>query len=319
MLLMILNALAPVFFVMGMGYYAGYVKRVDNKNVATLNAFVMRFALPMALFTAIARTPRQVIYSNGPLMGILTISMVLFYVIFYLVQIRVYKRDIGPASMQTLTAALPNYASVGLPLLTSVFGPTSALSVAVAIAVGSVTVSPLTLFFLSTATSKDQSGSSLTRFFRALKKTVGAPLVWGPLVGLLLALSGITLPDTAHRCFNLIGSATAGGSLFLTGLILSSQRLRINSDVIFGTLIKNVLQPLVAFGFVRLLGIQNPVAAQIVLLVAIPAGFFGMVFGAAHGVKSEEAGSTLVLSSVLSIVTLAVAIMLLAPTAAVAH
>ena len=59
MMMMILNALAPVFFVMGMGYYAGYVKRVDNQNVKTLNLFVMRFALPSALFTAIAHTPRD--------------------------------------------------------------------------------------------------------------------------------------------------------------------------------------------------------------------------------------------------------------------
>jgi len=312
MIMMILNALAPVFFVMGMGYYAGYIKRVDNTNVKTLNLFVMRFALPSALFTAIAHTPRDVIVGNGPLMGVLAISMLVFYVIFFLMQRRLYGKDIGESSMQTLTAALPNYASVGLPLLGAVYGPSSALSVAVAIAVGATTVSPLTLFFLSSASNKDE-GSAAKRFFHALSHTVGAPIVWGPLAGLLLALSGFQLPDIANRCFNLVGMATAGGSLFLTGLILSSQRLRLNSNVIFGVLIKNLLQPVLAYGVVRLLGIPDPIGAQSVMLVAIPAGFFGMVFGAAHNVKSEEAGSTLVISSVLSMVTLAVAIMVLAP------
>lgn len=312
MIAMIMNALVPVFFVMGMGYYAGYVKRVDNQNVKTLNLFVMRFALPSALFTAIAHTPREVIIGNGPLMGVLAVSMLVFYVIFFLAQRRVYGQDIGPASVQTLTAALPNYASVGLPLLGAVYGPSSALSVAVAIAVGATTVSPLTLFFLSSATNKDE-GPAVARFFRALRHTVGAPIVWGPLAGLAVALAGFQLPDVANRCFNLVGTATAGASLFLTGLILSSQRLRINFNVIFGVLIKNVLQPVLAYGVVRLIGIPDPIGAQTVMLVAIPAGFFGMVFGAAHNVKSEEAGSTLVASSVISMVTLAVAIMVLAP------
>ncbi len=312
MFMMIINALAPVFFVMGMGYYAGYIKRVDNQNVRSLNLFVMRFALPSALFTAIAHTPRSVIIGNGPLMGVLTISMVVFYVIFFLMQRRLYGLDIGEASMQTLTTALPNYASVGLPLLGAVYGPSSALSVAVAIAVGATTVSPLTLFFLSSTSNKSE-GSAARRFFQALSHTVGAPIVWGPLAGLALALSGIHLPDIANRCFNLIGMATAGGSLFLTGLILSSQRLRLNANVVFGVLIKNIFQPLLAYGVVRLMGIPDPIGAQSVMLVAIPAGFFGMVFGASHNVKSEEAGSTLVISSVLSMVTLAVAIMVLAP------
>ena len=57
MMMMIFNALAPVFFVMGMGYYAGYVKRVDNQNVKTLNLFVMRFALPSAGRSPPSRTP----------------------------------------------------------------------------------------------------------------------------------------------------------------------------------------------------------------------------------------------------------------------
>lgn len=312
MFMMILNALAPVFFVMGMGYYAGYVKRVDNQNVKTLNLFVMRFALPSALFTAIAHTPRDVIIGNGPLMAVLTISMLLFYVVFFLMQRRMYGLDVGPASVQTLTAALPNYASVGLPLLGAVYGPSSALSVAVAIAVGSVTVSPLTLFFLSSATNTEE-GPAAARFFKALKHTVGAPIVWGPLAGLVLALANFQLPEIANRCFNLIGAATAGGSLFLTGLILSSQRLKINGNVLVGVVIKNVLQPIVAYGVVRMLGIPDPIGAQSVLLVAIPAGFFGMVFGAAHNVKNEEAGATLIASSVLSMVTLAIAIMVLAP------
>jgi malonate transporter len=71
-------------------------------------------------------------------------------------------------------------------------------------------------------------------------------------------------------------------------LFLPSQWLRINGNVLIGVLIKNVLQAVMAYGIVRLLHIPDPIGAQCVMLVAIPAGFFGMVFGAAQNVKSEE-------------------------------
>ena len=75
---------------------------------------------------------------------------------------------------------------------------------------------------------------------------------------------------------------------------------------------KNVLQPLLAWGIVRLLVIPEPIAGQAILLIAIPAGFFGVVFGVGYGVRSEEAGSTLIASSLFSMISLAAIIMLVA-------
>ena len=57
----ILNSLAPVFFVLGLGYFAGLRKMVDNKNVHSINVMLMNFALPCALFLAIARTSSKVL------------------------------------------------------------------------------------------------------------------------------------------------------------------------------------------------------------------------------------------------------------------
>jgi malonate transporter len=49
-----------------------------------------------------------------------------------------------------------------------------------------------------------------------------------------------------------------------------------------------------------------------VLLAAVPAGFFGTVFGARFGVASIEASSTLIASTLFSIVTLSLVIYLTA-------
>ncbi len=58
MLEIILDSLVPIFFGMGLGYVAGWTRDIDNKHVGELNALVMDFALPAAIFGAVAQQSR---------------------------------------------------------------------------------------------------------------------------------------------------------------------------------------------------------------------------------------------------------------------
>ncbi len=62
----IVHALAPIFVIMLLGFWAGKAKMVDNKNVSLLNIFVMDFALPAALFSATVQTPWTGIIAQSP-------------------------------------------------------------------------------------------------------------------------------------------------------------------------------------------------------------------------------------------------------------
>lgn len=313
MLMIIASALVPVFFVMLLGYYAGKRKIVDNANIGSLNHLLMMFALPAALFTAIARTSREVIIQNASLMIVLAIALLGVFIVMAVIQYKAFKMGRADGAVQTLTVAFPNFASIGLPLLVSVYGGDAALPVAVAIATGSVTISPLTLTLLELSKQDGTSGSGFSRFLGALRKSVSKPIFIAPLLAVILALLGIHMPPLVDKSLGVIGAATAGMGLFLTGLILSAQPIRITGNVVLGALLKNIIQPLVAYAVVRMMHVPEPLAGQVVLLVAIPAGFFGLVFGANYGSRPAVAGSTLVASSVLSIVTLSIAIAVVAP------
>lgn len=310
---LIASALVPVFFVMGLGYFAGKRKIVDNVNIKSLNMFLMMFALPAALFTAIARTPREVIVQNASLMAVLAISLLTIFTVTVFLQYKVFKLPQGDGAVQTLTVSFPNFASIGLPLLVGMYGSQAALPVAIAIATGSVTISPLTLTLLELSKQESKDGSKVMQFLGALKKSVSKPIFIAPLLAVILALAGIQVPPIADKSLSLIGQATAGAGLFLTGLILSAQPIRLTGNVALGVVLKNVAQPLLAACIVRLLEVPQPMASQVVLLISIPAGFFGLVFGAGYGSRPEVAGSTLVVSSLASIASLAVAIALVAP------
>jgi malonate transporter and related proteins len=110
----------------------------------------------------------------------------------------------------------------------------------------------------------------------------------------------------------LIGQAAGGAALFVTGVILSAQSVLFSRNVISGAILKNVVHPLIGYALILVLPMSSETARAAVLLLALPSGFFGVLFGLRYSKDSHEAGSTLIVSSLASIVTLTIALVLTA-------
>ena len=187
---MILGSIIPVVFVMALGYLAGWTRDIDNHHVAELNALVMDFALPASLFVAMVQTPRSLLLEQGQLMIVLAVSMLAIYGLHFWLQTSLLKLDSLQASVESLTTGLPNLASAGLPLISSVFGAANTVSVGISIAVGSMVMSPLTLVILGAGDKTAKDIPVLRRITRAIGKSILKPVVISPIIGMVLALCG---------------------------------------------------------------------------------------------------------------------------------
>ena len=307
-----LEVLVPVFFGLGLGYYAGLRGRVDNRNIHALNVTLMHFVLPCSLFLGVAKTPPALLRSQWPLLAVLGLSMVVIYAIVFVLERKIFSKSSDESSVQALTVSFSNNVAVGLPLLAALYTQTGLLAVAAAIMAGALIVSPITLVLLecSAVGAKNTSHPLLKRLGPAILTSLCRPVILAPLCALVFPLTGHPLPLVVIHSLDLIGKATVGLALFLTGVILSAYPLRMSAGVTCGVLLKNVVQPAIAFGLILLFRQHGEIAREAFLLAAVPAGFFGTVFGARYGVSSRDASSTLVLSTVASIVTLPIAIQL---------
>ncbi|MEN5017853.1 AEC family transporter [Erwinia sp. Eh17-17] len=305
----IINALAPIFVIMLLGFYAGKTGMVDNKNVSLLNIFVMDFALPAALFSATVQTPWSGIIQQSPLILVLVLAMWIVYAAIYFISTRLFHKSPQDAAVLTLTVALPNYAALGLPILGSVLGEgaSTSLSVAVSIACGSVLMTPFCLLTLEREKARAAGNGANTGIGMLpvlMWRSVTKPIVWGPLLGVVLSGLGISMPGLVLAAIKPLGLAATAGALFLTGVILSARQLKINGVVVMSSITTMLIQPLIAWGLVIVFGISGPVAITAILMVALSAGFFGVVFGNRFGVQSPDAEATLLISSLLCIITL---------------
>lgn len=324
----ILLALAPVFFVMALGFVAGRLRLVDNQHVGSFNALVMEFALPASLFVATAAAPRSQLLLQAPLFGISSVVMLVIYAewLYRSVSWKVPSRRVGAsrdslrpasvtsradASLQALTVAFPNLAGVGLPIAAATLGPSGKVAVAVALAAGSILVTPLTLLVVEM--SRSASGPRAAHLLVALRRALTRPVVVAPALGIIMSMLDLKLGAVTEACLTLIGNAAAGVALFLTGLVLSAHSFRLDWKIIRAAGMADVVRPALTATLAFLLPLSPEAARTAVLLGALPSGFFGILFAVDYNLDSASTGSMVMASTLFSAVTLGVTIALLFP------
>jgi len=123
-------------------------------------------------------------------------------------------------------------------------------------------------------------------------------------LGVVVAVVKFHVPVYVEKGLIILGAATEGTALFVTGLIVSAQRFTLNWSVGRAVLAKNVIQPALCLAVVFPLAMPVEQTRYVVLLSAIPCGFFGILFGESFDATPEVASSSLIASTVLSIFTL---------------
>ena len=311
MIVTAITVLLPVFFVLGLGYFAGRAKKFDADQVAGLNELVLDYALPAMMFVATVKNARSQLLSQGPYALALLIAFVGLFLIMVLVSTRVLHHSLGEAALQANLVSFPSVAFFGPPIFQGLFGASSLVSIALAATLSAITIVPLTLVLLEihrqhAAADEVRPVSSL--ILQSLANTLKQPMVWAPLIGVAIVLVGVHVPQVFDNMLTLIGSTTSGVSIFLAGLIIAAYKIKLNGEVIGNALVKMIAQPLLMALLVTALGVANPLAREGILVCAIPTAVFAPLLAPRYRLYEVESSSTLVATALLIIVTLPIAI-----------
>jgi malonate transporter and related proteins len=332
--------LIPVFFVLLLGYFAGRAKKFNADQVAGINELVLDFALPASLFirivdssqTDIAQRLSFILVSLAALLGIYVLGLVVSRILFRL--------TIGNSALFALGAAFPSAAFFGPGILSAMFGEKSAVTISFIIIIANFLLVPISLVILEADRTVQQAYTSgqtvqqvctsgrtaqnictslmdticikhATRemtilIIHSVSKAVKAPYVWAPAVGLVFVLLGIHISPLIISMLNLIGQTTSGIALFGVGLILAARSVRLNWVVSVNAVLKSVVQPSLMLVLVLIFGLRDPMASEWTITVAMPTAVIVPIIASRYKTYQFEAGSVMVLTSILLIVVIPV-------------
>jgi predicted permease len=183
-------------------------------------------------------------------------------------------------------------------------GAGAVLSVVVGNLLSSFVLIPLTLTLLEAGSAGQTDRKASVVVWESVLSAVKKPLVWAPLLGVLMALLHIPLPGVAQKFFTLIGQATSGVALFAMGLLLAGQTFHVSVPSLANVTFKNLLQPAVMWGFALLLGVAGFSRREMILPGALPTASMTAMFAVQYKVYTNDSNATIVVSTVFSIVTL---------------
>lgn len=306
MIATIIGALLPIVITLILGFVAGWHHDFDGKQATILNRMVMLYALPLSLFAGMVGTARDEVLSQGTLALAIFVGMAGAYAVVFLVCRYIFRRDIMTASLQSLAIAGPAVPFVGVSVLGHLFGTASAIPISVASLVMNLIQVPVTLMLLSAGrTQASQSDpADAPTFVGHVLHALREPVVWAPLVGLVLVILNLHFPPAVQDSLMLLGRATGGVALFASGIVLYSRRVTLSPAVGLSVVARNILIPAVIWGLMLLLGTGAEMTREVVLTLAIPTASIAVILAVQYQTAEQEMASTLFFSTILSVITM---------------
>ena len=284
-----------------LGYLAG-LKSFKIADRALLTKLVLNWLLPPLLLGATLTTPRAdlldykipLIFLVGLMVPYLTALLVCRYLLPY---------DGKAATLKAGLVAFPDMVFMGIPILGQLFGPSSLYPILIANLVPTLIIIPLTTLLLELGTEKNKSAGGQV-LLKELAHAVREPKVWLPLMGAILVILNVHVPSPVINSLNLIGEPTTGISLFVVGIIIAEEKVRLTGLIAIDAVLKNLVQPLAMLATVLVFGVHGALAREAVLLAALPSAVIITMFAEEYGTLTSESSTLVLATRVLSFATI---------------
>lgn len=304
----VLIGFAIIGFVILVGFVVGRVGIAGPAAHFVLNRFAFFVATPALLFTVLAGADLRVVFSS--FLATAALSVVGAVLLFVLISRLAFRRSVAETTVGAAASAYVNANNIGLPVAIYVLGDPQ--FVAPVLLLQLLVMAPITLTVLDTATRGRASVVSL------LTQPLRNPMIIASMLGVVVALTGVRLPDAVFEPFVLIGGAAIPIVLISFGMSLNGQRPLAagtgRRDVIVAVAIKSGIMPLFAFllgRFVFALDAEQLFAVTVI--AALPTAQNIYNFAARYERGVTIARDTVLITTFASVPVLLVIAALLAP------
>ncbi|WP_105036272.1 AEC family transporter [Cryobacterium aureum] len=303
----VLVGFSIIGFVILIGYFVERFSLVGAGAGRVLNRMAYFVATPALLFTVLLHADVSVLFSE--FLAAIVCTVVVGALLYVVASRLFFRTPLAETVLGASSATYINVNNIGLPVAIYVLG--SAQYVAPVVLLQLVILAPTILAILDLAThGRASMRSILTQPFRN-------PMILASLAGVVVAVSGITLPDPVLAPFELIGGAAIPMVLLSFGMSLHGQRLLQagtgRKQVVVATVIKVVLAPIVAYLFGHFVfDLDGAQLFAVVAVSALPTAQNIFNFASRYDRAIVVTRDTVLLTTILSMPALIVVAALLA-------
>jgi len=293
---MLFADLIPILVIMAIAYISGKKNVFKEGQSQVLNKLVLDYALPAALFISIVKADRKMLVENATLSIISLVGLVALFMLSYFTIQWFFKRSKPEGAVCALVAGSPTIGFLGYAILDPLYGTgieTGLVVAIVAIVVNAVTI-PIGLYLLNSG-NENADNSNKTQG-NPLLDSLKQPVVWAPILAVIFVLIGIKIPTQLDPTFKLIAQANSSVAVFAAGLTLAAYKFELDWEIAYNTFFKLILMPGVFLAAGLFFNLSSLTLQMLVLGVALPPAFSGVIISGQYNVYTRQATSSLAVS-----------------------
>jgi predicted permease len=213
-----------------------------------------------------------------------------------------FKHTKSEAAVCALISGSPTIGFLGFAVLEPIYGATATTGLVVAIV--SIVVNAINIP-IGLALMNQGKGNVATSGGKKSNPVVDAlkePVCWAPILAVILVLLDIKFPAILDPNFELIAKANSGVAVFAAGLTLSSMKFQLDKEVVYNTIQKLILMPLVLLIVGLLFHMEADKLQMMVLAGALPPAFSGIIIGNQNQLYERTGTSSLAFSILLFVI-----------------
>ncbi|MBD5183188.1 MAG: permease [Bacteroidales bacterium] len=300
----ILYAIVPILVVMLAGYISGKKGVFTGNDAKKFNKVVLDFALPAALFVSIVQADREMLAKDIKLTLVSLVVIMAVFMLVYFIYKYCFKGNTGAdAAVMALISGSPTIGFLGFAVLEPIFGTTPAVALVVAIVgivVNAVGIPVgLSLLNASNAEQLAKNGGKKPNPWKPVLHALAQPVAWAPILAVVMVLVGIKWPAYLSPSFDLIAKANASMAVFAAGITLSAIVIKINWQVVLGSILKMIVMPALLLVVGLLVHMDPENLRMLVVAGCLPPAFSGIIIADEYNTYVANGTSSLTLSVIL--------------------
>jgi malonate transporter and related proteins len=303
MLHTILSAMGPIIIGLLVGFICGKKKYFSQDTEKAFADFVVKIALPAALFVSAATVSPSILLNVDYFLS-LAAGLILTFIIGLVIAKVIFKHNRRDGTVQALTMSFPDMAYCGPPVLLATVGSTGLIAMVMGNLIYTVIILPIAMMLLGEGQKNQSIGQTVW-------KSVYQPLVILPILGAIVSISGIKLPNVFYNSVDELGKCAGGVALFFLGLMISHIKLKINFEMICNIFIKNILQAVIILAVALGLGLEGGLLKSAFIIGILPTATAVPALAMSYKAYEEDAAATVFLSTLCSLVTIVLGIIVI--------
>lgn len=303
MLHTILSAMGPIIVGLLVGFICGKKKYFSQDTEKAFADFVVKIALPAALFVSAATVSPSILLNVDYFLS-LAAGLILTFIIGLVIAKVIFKHNRRDGTVQALTMSFPDMAYCGPPVLLATVGSTGLIAMVMGNLIYTVIILPVAMMLLGEGQKNQSIGQTVW-------KSVYQPLVILPILGAIISISGIKLPSVFYNSVDELGKCAGGVALFFLGLMISHIKLKINFEMICNIFIKNILQAVIILAVALGLGLEGGLLKSAFIIGILPTATAVPALAMSYKAYEEDAAATVFLSTLCSLITIVLGIIVI--------